>query len=169
MARDAENPWQIAVVETQGWAKRPIQLATGGRFTHAYLTTSTHSFSMEPGGLIRREFGYWGEHAVYSRFDLTAAQKLSVLRFLDAHALAKYDWVGDGLVGLDDVTPAFLDRAFQHLEAFEDKVSWAWFCSAFVDAAFTEAGITVVDDPGRPYHGVTPNDLARAFESRGWD
>jgi len=163
---DKDHLWQIAVCETGGLFKRPIEFATGGRKTHSYLVTDTSTLSMEPGGLVRRPFDYWGGNPVYSQYDLTREQRARILGFIGAHRNARYDWIGDILVGFDDLTPAQLDTLFHLIEHIEDKLSWAWFCSAFTDAAFTYAGVKVIDD-GRPFHAVTPMDLYRQFIKDG--
>lgn len=165
---DAEHQWQIAVCETSGWAKKPIEFATGGRKTHAYLVLDTCTYSMEPGGLIQRPFDYWRGRPVYSRFATgTALKQQMILSFLRQHAKARYDFPGDILVGIDDLTSPKLDGLFHLIEKAEDTLSWAWFCSAFADAAFTYAGFKILDD-GRPFHAVTPMDLMREFVRRGW-
>lgn len=164
----SDVPWEIHVCQTKGWASPIIEGATGGKYTHSYLTTASHSYSMEPTGLVRREFGYWGDDNPHSEFRLDSKQKMRVNQFLTAHALAKYDYPGDVLVGIDDLTPPFLDPVFHRIEAWRTQSgAQLWFCSAFTDAAFTYAGVKVFDD-GRPFGGVTPMDLYRLFLSKGW-
>lgn len=163
---DEEHQWQIAVCETGGIMKKPIQFATGGRKTHSYLVLDTCTYSMEPGGLVERPFDYWKGNPVYSEFASTTLQQTMILNFLRQHSKAKYDYLGDFIVGIDDLTPARYDKLFHRIEKLEDTLSWAWFCSAFTDAAFTYAGFKVFDD-GRPFHAVTPMDLYRLFISTG--
>lgn len=172
MTADALHPWQIAVCPTTGWAEPIIEWATRGRMTHSYLVLADCTYSMEPGGLIERPLGYWGENSAYSAFEYAPRtehlRKSIILDFLAEHDDAKYDYLGDEIVGLDDVTPPFLDPFWHWVEKLEDKARPnAWYCSAFTDAAMTHAGFTVIDD-GRPFHSVTPMDLYREFVKRGW-
>jgi hypothetical protein len=171
---DREHQWEIGVCTTEGWAKYPIQFATKGRYTHSYLVTGDDAaeyglekgtYSMEPGGLIWRPYDYWGADNPHSRFRLVPFERQLVAEFVLAHGEAKYDYLGDLIVGLDDLTPAYLDKLFHQIEHIEDELNRAWFCSAFTDAAFTAAGIHVFTD-GRPFHAVTPMDLYRLFEKQ---
>lgn len=174
---DEQHVWEIAVCETGGWTKKPISFATGGPYTHSYMPLGAltvrgkqyapGNWSMEPGGLIWRPFGYWGEESAYTRFDLSNHQKHLVKSFMVQHERAKYDYVGDVIVGIDDLTPNFLNGAFHFIEHYEDALSPRWFCSAFTDAAFTFAGVTVIEGFKYP-HGVTPMDLYRMMVSHGW-
>lgn len=165
--QDSLHPYEIAVCQTSGWTKKPIEFATGGPYTHSYLVRDKDTVSMEPGGLIARPLGYWGESSAYTRFGLTKTQRHLVDSFIDNRRDAKYDYLGDVIVGFDDLTPNFLNGAFHLVESVEDRISPFWFCSAFTDAAFTFAGITVIEGFKFP-HGVTPMDLYRMMVSHGW-
>lgn len=169
MSTDALSPYQFGVCVTTGWTHKTIAWATGGEYTHAYISLPGETWSMEPGGLVKRELEHWGDDNPHSRYDLTTEQKMLLIKFISDHQGVKYDYVGDFIVGLDDVTIAAMDPFWHQIEHWEDKISPAWFCSAFVDAAFTYAGIKVIDD-GRPAHGVTPMDLYRlVIQKNGWE
>lgn len=164
---DRDHLYQIATCPTSGFFSKTIEGVTGGRMTHAYLIDRDGTWSMETGGLIFRPFDYWGDNSVYSRFLTTDRERKAIDRFIDAHQDVPYDWFGDLIVGLDDLTPNWLNGFWHQVEHWEDKLSPGYFCSAFVDAAFTFAGFEVFND-GRPSHAVTPMDLYREFVNRGW-
>lgn len=177
---DELYPWEIFVCATNGVFAKVIDKVTDGNENHAYIsvpagfwpgTEGPGSLGMEPGGLTWRPAGYWGPNNPHSQFKLDTRGVERLKHFLIAHKKAKYDYAGDVLVGFDDLTKQFLDPFFHVLEHIEDEVSPFWFCSAFADAAFTFAGVTVIE--GRKHweeHGVTPEDLYRqCFVARGWE
>jgi len=168
VTNDASHPFQIAVCPTTGWAEPVIEWATKGKYTHSYLVLADRTYSMEPDGLVEREFGFWGENSAYSNFETTADEQRAIVKYITDHAHLEYDYIGDEIVGLDDVTPRFMDPFWHVIEHFEDKMRPDHaFCSAFSDATFTSAGIKVFDD-GRPSRAVTPMDLWRMFKAQGW-
>jgi hypothetical protein len=172
-------PWEIFVCATNGIFAKVIDDVTKGKENHSYISVPAGfwghkepgSLGMEPGGLTWRPAGYWGPANPHSQFRLDVRGVERLKHFLTQHKNAKYDYAGDGLVGFDNLTPQFLDPFFHVLEHIEDEISPFWFCSAFSDAAFTFAGVTVIE--GRKHweeHGVTPMDLYReAFVPRGWE
>lgn len=173
-------PWEIFTCQTDGLAADVIQRVTGGKENHSYIsvpsgfwpgTTGPGSLGMEPSGLTWRPAGYWGPKNPHSQFKLDTRGVERLKHFLVQHKNAKYDYVGDVLVGFDDLTKQFADAFFHLLEHIEDEISPFWFCSAFSDAAFTFAGVTVIE--GRKHweeHGVTPMDLYRlCFVVNGWE
>ena len=164
---DAEHPFEIAVCSTAGWVAKGIQDVTGGKYNHTYLITPNYTWSMEPGGLVKRPHDYWGSDNPTSRLGLAGRAPYQFLDFIGAHRKVRYDFVGDGIVGLDDLTPAWMDPFWHFIEHWEDKLVPAWFCSAFADAAAEAAGVQLFDD-GRPYHAVTPMDIYRLFVAKGW-
>lgn len=167
---DADHTWNLAVVQTGGFWSKPISLATRGRYTHAYTITGDATWSMEPAGLVQRAFDYWGDSAVYSDLQMTQQAKTAAAAWLAqrAHVGVEYDYRGDFIVGLDDITPAFLDPLFKRLEHAEDHLDpYRMFCSAFADDFASAAGIQLFQD-GRPFHGVTPMDLYNLFVKKGW-
>jgi len=173
---DRDAMFEIFTCETNGLFKYPIRFATGGKQTHSYLTVGENdrgirpgAWSMEPGGFKWRDYDYWGANNPHSKFQLNGKEIELFLDFIVAHKKARYDFLGDFIVGLDDLTPGFFDRGFNWIEHIEDKLSWAWFCSAFTDAAMSATGRVVIE--GRKtweQHGVTPMDLFRSFVARGW-
>lgn len=168
MSTDASRPYQFGVCVTTGWTHGLISWATGGQYTHAYLVLPDSTWSMEPGGLIQRPLENWGSNNPHSLYDMKDEQKKLVTQFITDHQGVRYDYLGDFIVGLDDLTPNWMDPFWHQVEHWEDKLIPAWFCSAFIDAAFTSAGVTVEDD-GRPDRGVTPMDLYRVIDKNKWE
>lgn len=168
---DGQFPFEIFTCKTDGFFAPIIDWATDGDENHTYITLGDHSVSMEPGGLIKRPLGYWGPNNPHSQFKLNADKIVKLDAFIHAHRNAKYDYAGDVLVGVDELTGEFADKLFHLLEHVEDKVSPFWFCSAFADAAFTYAGVTVIEGRRKwEEHGVTPMDLYReCFVPNGWE
>lgn len=164
---DRDHTYQIAVCETRGIFSKSIQRVTGGRYTHSYLIDGDGTWSMEPGGLIYRPFDYWGDANPTSGFEATAVQQHLIDQFVENHQHTPYDWFGDLIVGLDDLTPDWMNPFWHEIEHLEDKVSPGMFCSAFTDAVMTAAGFHLFTDR-RPSHAVTPMDLYREFRDRGW-
>jgi len=176
---DQDHLFEIFTCQTSGFFKYPIEFATRGRETHSYMTIGPNvpnlkpgTYSMEPGGLVWRPFDYWqpaDRTNPHSNFHLDKHQQVRLVNFLIAHKNVKYDWFGDILVGIDDLTPKFMDPAFHLVESVEDRISPFWFCSAMSDAAFTAAGVTVIEGRKKwAEHGVTPMDLFRDWKRRGW-
>lgn len=180
MSGDQDALFEIFTCQTSGFFKYPIEFATKGRQTHAYITVGPNllnlkpgTYSMEPGGLVWRDFDYWqpaSKNNPHSRFELDKHQQVNLCKFIIAHKDARYDWFGDGVVGLNDVSPCFTDPAWHLFEAAEVRVfpNW-WFCSAFADAAFTSVGETVIRGRSKlTAKAVTPMDLTRDWVARGW-
>lgn len=164
---DTAHKFQIAVTKTTGPLGHLIDDVTDGPFTHCYIIDEFATYSMEPDGLHKRPFDFWGTDNPTSQFDLTWVQQAKLAAFVAMHAgITPYDFIGDGIVGLDDLTPTWLDPLWRDLERFEDAHSPAWFCSAFAVAALRYAGVTIL--PDRPAHSITPMDLYHLFTQEGW-
>lgn len=164
----AEHPFEIAVVHLDGWFPSVIDWATRGEYCHSFAIANGHLIEAEPQGVVLSPLNrYDGMNVLVSRFDFDEDEEEKFSDFLHQQLGKKYDYVGDVIVGLDDVTPHFLDPVWHLIEHAEDHDS-SWFCSALSDRAVTAAGRTLI--PGRKItKSVTPNDIAREFVRRGWD
>lgn len=161
------KPGDFYLTRIGGWTGAFITLAQWAigdlsRYSHAgiYLGDcfgdgTDYVAEAMPGGLqINPLNKYHGKELVHSHFDLTDAQRRTIVAKAVAKEGTPYSYLGYLYVGLTD---------FKHCPKWiKDEVSStdALFCSQFVDWCYGQAGVKLFDDD-RTYLDVTPGDLAR--------
>lgn len=160
----AEHPYEIAVVSLEGPFPDLIDWATHGHYCHAFPILPTKLIEAEPQGVIESPLNrYDGCEVLVSDLKLNVVEQVKFAAFVEAQVGKRYDFLGDFLVGMDDVTPKFMDPMWHLIEHLEDR-EHCWFCSALADATVSATGRKLFTD-GRPFHAVTPNDIARLLQA----
>jgi len=163
---DAQHRYSIAsTTNVNGPMGHLIKAVELSQFAHSYIVLADRICEAAPGGVRFRALEEWtgAGKTVYSSatVDLTTTQQDALELWCEAQIGKRYDYFGDFIVGLDAL---WLRSAKRHDEEFRAVETWLdkddrWFCSAMADAGMSAAGVKLFDD-GRPFHAVSPANLA---------
>ncbi|MFB9641519.1 hypothetical protein [Agromyces lapidis] len=139
---------------------------TGSYWGHVVVAVSNdRCVSAEPGGVRYRPISYYAdnEEIVWSRFELTPAQRKTIQRWAVNHVRTKYNWADYYAIGFamitKSATPARLRRWLSSTDSLQ--------CAQLADQALQAAGIHLFKDDRVP-GAVYPGSFGKHFHAMGW-
>jgi len=163
---------QFGVVRTTGTYSTLIRIFQSRRrhhppslasYTHAFTAISeTELVEAWPGGARKAPISEY-QNILWSRFNLTTAQRHTIVDFTEAHIGDQYAWEDIPLIGIALLTRSATPTWLEHIIRNPKR----WLCSSLVDAAFNAADIHLFH--GVPPSAVFPSMLAQYVHDKGWD
>lgn len=140
-----------------------VEHVTQSRAHHVVVAYSeTMCISAQPGGARLRPITDF-PNAVWSRFELTDAQRDMIRALAYQYRNTPYNYAGFVLIGAQVAAgrpvPDWLARAVSRSQRME--------CAQLADMLLSAAGVSVFDD-GREPGLMFPGEWERKFDERGW-